>query len=71
MGKLAEQARRDFLKQTVSAGAVATIAPGVFLSTVAQAEPRAEAVSDKVRWGMLIDTTKCASGCTDCVSACR
>ena len=70
MGKLAEQARRDFLKQTVSAGAVATLAPGVFLSTVAQAEPRAEAVSDKVRWGMLIDTTKCASGCTDCVSAC-
>ena len=70
MGKLAEQARRDFLKQTVSAAAVATIAPGVFLSEVARAQPRAEAVTDKVRWGMLIDTTKCASGCTDCVSAC-
>ena len=46
MSKLAEQARRDFLKQTVSAGAVATLAPGVFLSTVAEAAPRAEAVSD-------------------------
>ncbi len=24
-----------------------------------------------VRWGLLIDTDKCASGCTDCVSACN
>ncbi len=25
----------------------------------------------KVRWGLLIDTDKCASGCTDCVTACN
>ncbi len=24
-----------------------------------------------MRWGLLIDTTKCASGCTDCISACN
>ena len=24
-----------------------------------------------MRWGLLIDTTQCASGCTDCVSACN
>lgn len=28
-------------------------------------------VSSKNRWGMLIDTTKCATGCTDCVDACN
>ena len=27
--------------------------------------------SGKVRWGMLIDTTKCATGCNDCVVACN
>ena len=25
----------------------------------------------KVRWGMLVDTTKCEPGCDDCVSACN
>ena len=25
----------------------------------------------KVRWGLLIDTTKCQPGCNDCVTACR
>ena len=30
-----------------------------------------ESVSSKNRWGMLIDTAKCANGCTDCVDACN
>jgi molybdopterin-containing oxidoreductase family iron-sulfur binding subunit len=51
------------------AGAV-VVAPGVVLHAVAEAEPRSEAVSSKVRWGMLIDTTKCADGCRACVDAC-
>ena len=34
------------------------------------AAPRTEAVTGAVRWGMLIDTTKCADGCSACVSAC-
>jgi len=62
--------RRNFLK-TSSAG-IAVIAPGVSLITVAQAKQTAnEPVTDKVRWGMLIDTNKCAKGCDDCVSACQ
>lgn len=62
--------RRAFLK----AGAIATgsaLAPGVLLFGVAQARAPEEPASDKVRWGMIIDTTKCASGCDDCVSACN
>ena len=30
-----------------------------------------EAVSSKVRWGMLIDINKCGDGCDHCVTACR
>lgn len=62
--------RRKFLAQ---AGAVAglSVASGVILNQVAYAKPDAEAVSDKTRWGMLIDTNKCNTGCTDCVTACK
>ena len=60
--------RRTFLG--VAAGVTAaTVAPGVFLHSVSAA-PRSEAVTDAVRWGMLIDTAKCAEGCTECVTAC-
>ena len=53
------------------AAATATLAPGVVLqSTSANAEPRSEAVTSKVRWGMLIDANKCADGCSACVDAC-
>jgi molybdopterin-containing oxidoreductase family iron-sulfur binding subunit len=34
------------------------------------AHGKTEAASGKVRWGMLIDTTQCKTGCNDCVSAC-
>jgi len=70
MSSVNDQGRRDFLKKAVAATSV-TVAPGVVLHTLqAQAEPRTTAVTDKVRWGMLIDTSKCADGCTDCVEAC-
>jgi len=66
----AEMDRRDFLK--VGAGvAGVTLAPGVLLYGMnAYARPADEPASSKVRWGMLIDTTKCADGCNDCVTAC-
>ena len=64
-----DQNRRDFLKKS-AATAVATVAPGVVLHT-AQATPRNEPVTDKVRWGMMIDTSKCADGCNECVEACN
>lgn len=66
--KTTDMDRRRFLK-SAPAVAGATIAPGVILNTV-EASPRAEAVTDDVRWGMLIDTNKCMDGCSDCVDAC-
>jgi len=64
------QYRRKFLKQS---GAVAglAIAPGIILNQVAHAKPDSDKASDANRWGMLINTNKCAQGCTDCVSACQ
>jgi len=62
--------RRKFLG-SAAASAGLTIVPGVMLYQVAQAKPDAEAVTSKVRWGMLIDSTKCSTGCNDCVTACN
>lgn len=64
------QSRRDFVSVAAKATAATVVAPGVFLNSIASAAPRSEPVTDAVRYGMLIDTTKCADGCTDCVSAC-
>lgn len=72
MSEKADLARRNFLSKIPAAAATATIAPGVLLqSTSVAAEPRSEAVSSKVRWGMLVDANKCADGCTACVDACN
>lgn len=64
-------ARREFLSQgaKLAAGGVA-LAAGVTLYGAAQAKPAEQAVSGKVRWGMLVDTTKCANGCDACVRGC-
>jgi len=61
--------RRNFLGAAAGAAAV-TVAPGVVVHSIAVAGPRADAVTDKVRWGMLIDSNKCASDCSACVEAC-
>ncbi len=45
------------------------IAPGVTL--MAAGRPADEAVTDKVRWGLLIDSNKCDQGCNACVTACK
>jgi molybdopterin-containing oxidoreductase family iron-sulfur binding subunit len=51
------------------------LAPGIQLIEIARAAAPAGSPSaganPQVRWGMLIDTTKCAAGCTDCVTACN
>ena len=62
--------RRQFLSRTSAAVAGIAIAPGMLLFDFAQARPAGEAASSAVRWGMLIDTTQCDSGCNECVSAC-
>jgi tetrathionate reductase subunit B len=60
--------RRQFLKTSLGAAAVA-IAPGMLLFDTAHGNT--EAASSKVRWGMLIDTAQCKTGCNDCVTACN
>lgn len=62
--------RRRFLGIAASV-AVAAVAPGLMLFNVAGAKPEDQAVSSKNRWGMLVDTTKCADGCQACVDACH
>lgn len=64
-----DQYRRNFMGGSAVLAGLA-IAPGIILQTV-QAKPADQAVSNKNRWGLLIDTTKCADGCSDCVSACN
>ncbi|MEI8324465.1 MAG: 4Fe-4S dicluster domain-containing protein [Betaproteobacteria bacterium] len=62
--------RRSFLGVAAVGLAGMLLAPGVRLIQMAQAAPSLGANSG-VRWGMLIDSTQCASGCSDCVTACN
>lgn len=64
------QARRQFLKTSALVAGV-TLGPGVLFYGVAQSRPPEEGADSNSRWGMLIDTTKCADGCNDCVTACN
>lgn len=69
-----DSGRRGFLGTAAAAGAglgVAALAPGLHLIEVSQASTPSQGASSTVRWGMLIDTTKCASGCDKCVQACN
>lgn len=64
-----DSGRRKFIG--VAAGATAAmVAPGVVLHAMAET-PRTEPVTSNVRWGLLIDTSKCADGCSACVEACN
>ena len=70
-----QSGRRGFMAFAAAGIAGILIAPGVRLIEIAQAAPAtgtpSPGASSKVRWGMLIDSTKCASGCNDCVTACN
>ena len=62
--------RRKFLgRASALAGLVVSFAPGMRLIDLADAKPD-EAASAEVRWGMLVDATRCVSGCEACVNAC-
>jgi molybdopterin-containing oxidoreductase family iron-sulfur binding subunit len=66
-----DQGRRSFLSSTALTALAASI-PGLTLfAEPARARPADQPVSDKVRWGMLVDTEKCGDGCTACVQACN
>ncbi len=70
--------RRGFLGVAAAGLAGVMLAPGVRLIEIAQAATpiasgagASAGASAAVRWGMLIDSTKCTTGCTDCVQACN
>jgi len=62
--------RRGFLGAAAGL-AGAAIAPGVFLTEYAVAKAPGAPASKAVRWGLLVDATRCASGCDACVKACN
>jgi molybdopterin-containing oxidoreductase family iron-sulfur binding subunit len=62
--------RRAFIGAAAGAAAAA-VAPGVVVHAMNPPTPRAEPVSSRVRWGMLVDSNKCADGCDACVQACE
>ena len=61
--------RRSFLKKAVTCGLAASLPLSAF-RFLSPAEVRAAVGDDKVRWGFLVDTTKCV-GCGFCVKACK
>lgn len=65
-----DEHRRNFIGASAALAGL-TVAPGVVVYGLAHAKPDSEPVTNKVRWGMLVDATKCAEGCTDCVTACH
>ncbi len=69
--KQTDLARREFIGHSAKLAAGLTIAPGVVLFGIAEARPADEAASSKNRWGILIDSSKCATGCDKCVTACQ
>ncbi len=70
MGDQPTMDRRGFIGATVAAAGAITLAPGVILQAVA-ASGESEGASSKHRWGMVIDSNKCADGCSACVDACN
>lgn len=67
--------RRTFFTQAAAGLGLLALAPGVRLIDMAvggnDGKNDERAVTGAVRWGMFVDTTKCARGCTDCVDACN
>jgi len=66
--------RRGFLAAIAGAAAI-TLGPGLTLYTLGKsgeafAKAADQPVTDKTRWGLLIDISKCEDGCTACVTAC-
>lgn len=64
-----DKGRRDFIGKAMAA--TVALAPGVTLFSVAHGRPAEQEVDDSVRWGLLVDSNKCASGCDLCVTACH
>ncbi|MGE4660752.1 MAG: sulfate reduction electron transfer complex DsrMKJOP subunit DsrO [Arenicellales bacterium] len=63
--------RRSFFAKAGAGVALLALAPGVRLVELAMARLDDEPVSDEHRWGLWVDSSRCASGCDACVSACN
>ena len=63
--------RRQFIGGTLAAAGALTLAPGVILHAASDSDDAASGATGKHRWGMLIDSNKCAEGCSSCVDACN
>ena len=68
---LAPSSRRRLLGLAAAGVGAVVLAPGIELIEVARAATASTGASDRVRWGLLIDSTRCVPGCSDCVSACQ
>ncbi len=67
----AVSARRSFLQRLGLLGAATAVAPAL-LPAISRAKVTAlKGVSDEQRWGLMIDTSKCATGCDACVRGCH
>ncbi len=62
--------RRRFIAAT-AAGAALSVTSGVHLVELAAADEEHEGADATARYGMLIDTDKCAKGCDACVQGCN
>jgi len=67
----AQAARRRFLKGIGVLGATAIAAPALLPTDSNGQVTTLKGATDKHRWGLLIDSTKCASGCDACVRGCN
>jgi len=63
--------RRQFLGTAAAATAAAVLTPGLHLIELVFAGSPEQEASALRRWGLLIDTGKCATGCDACVTACN
>ena len=62
--------RRQFIGASIAGLATLALVPGFRLIEIGNARSPDQPASAAQRWGLLIDTDKCASGCTACVTAC-
>lgn len=64
-----DSGRRNLVKGLLACGGAA--AGGFHIIELASARSPEEAADSLVRWGLLIDSAKCASDCDACVSGCN
>ncbi len=67
---LSDHSRRRFLAGVGAAAGLGSLASTVTLLRLAEARAPGEAATSAERWGLLVDTAKCASGCDACVRGC-